>query len=247
MTLFKSTFAAAILASTALSSPVAAQSSEPLILESSSSSSAPGLLFLPYAVALGFGLTIDDFEMKYNANGEILAANTAEYWDLIFYWRLAEAASSLTMVQLGYYNINGDVDTVTQNNGTTFNTSGSMKEQGIFLGVLHSIALASFITADSLRPDRNLHYQPKISGAISVGYGEQDFSAFNNAFTGKDEGVFLRAELGAEIPLNMSRGQNRSTRGVHTSFNPRLVYTHYAGDDISSDNLTGVVGLKFDF
>ena len=245
MNMLKSTVAAALVASTALSTPVSAQTSAPLIVESSSSSSAPGHFLVPYAIALSYGIGLGDFKMKDIATAEVLAGGTNSYWDFLIYWKIAQTAAVLTMLQAGYFDHRGDVDTVTQAGGAVFNTNGSMSTRGVFVGLAVRAYLFGFLAGDSLRarrartgPEDN---QPAITGALSLGYGQQEFSAFGGGFTGQQDDMFLRAELGVEIPLS-----SRNT-GVDISLNPGVVYTQFDGDTISGDNLVGVLRLKFEF
>jgi len=255
MKLLNTIAAAALFASTALCTPVSAQSTGPFSTgpssgpfsfpdASSSSSSAVGFGLLPTSVALGFGLGLSDMELRDELSREVLSGNASRYWDLLIYWRMAQTAAVLSYVQLGYFYHRADVDKVTQPGGTVFNTTGHMTQRGLFLGFALAYYLDNILRGGGeVRQDIvGMSSRPRATAnaGLSIGYGWQDFSAFSGSFAQDEQSLFLRAEIGADIPI--STGSNS-----YAILNPGLVYTVFDGDSITGDNLAAVLRVKFEF
>ncbi len=149
---------------------------------------------MPYALAIGVGMAIGGYRMKDIATQEVLSGAGAGYWDLTLYWRLAQTATALTLLQMGYFYQNADVEKVTQPGGAEFLTTGSMRERGVFIGIAYSIYLAAFL-ASSVAVRKNATglangNQPTLNTALSLGYGNQEFSAFGGGFTQDQDDLF---------------------------------------------------------
>jgi len=250
MKMLRSTLAGLLMTSTALTTSVSAQSSAPVsapfLIEGSSSSSAPGAFWLiPAAIALGYGFTFGDFEMEDVASLEVLSGGSNGYYDIILYWTLASTLAAATFLQAGYYLHENDVSRVTQTSGAVFNTNGYMRERGFFIGLAVYAYLNGLFRGDSIEVRRaSSNAEPggiALTGALSLGHGSQEFSAFGGGFTGTQDNNFVRAELGLDIPIG------RPNDDMTISLSPGLVYTKYDGGVISADNLVGVLRLKFEF
>jgi hypothetical protein len=243
--------AAALLAGSAFSSPVVAQSSAPSFSSpfssAGSASSSPAFALLPAMVAVGFGAPFADFVLRDVLSGEKLSGGGSLYWDILVGWRIAQTFNALTLIQLGYFNHSGDVEKVTQPSGAEFPTTGSIKSKGVFAGVRVSGLLSGLsgaigngVGVQRAANSTDTRAMPKINGALSFGYGRQEFSAFGGGFAQQEDSTFWRAEVGLDIPINTGK------QG-YVVLNPGLVYTQFSGDRIDSNNLVGIVRLKIEF
>lgn len=219
----------ALITAVAITTPILTTSAQAQSSGAPSSFSGPN--FIPSFWAIGLGTSIGSFGITDTATNEYIKIKDITYLDLIAAWQIAETIRTLTYWQMGLFYMDGKVTSVTQSGGNTFNTTGSHTDQGAFVGIGAQTALG-----DPRGSSSGILAAMTLAGALSLGYGQRKFDAFNGSFNNKEDGVFLRAEANVNIPISPT-----------FSISPGVIYHAYDGSKIDGDNFYGVLRATFRF